>query len=149
MDDTCRSSGTLVTSLSGGVNVSITVLPERVKKGTDTQLPSSPQPGCFARLHKSAKPRNRGRRTKMLRLVGYWSQPLLGALNYVLSPVKPAYKPVVLPKGTPRNCVKLTSTLLFCVCSSHSRVPMWFFYCCETEWRACGQHQCRLPSILY
>ncbi len=118
MDDPFRSSGTLVTSPSGGVTVSITVLPERVKKGADTQLPSSPQPGCFARLHKSAKPRNRVRRakgTKMLRLVGYWSQPLLGALNYVLSPVKPAYKPVVLPKGMPRIRVKLTSTLLLSV----------------------------------
>ena len=131
MDDTGRSSGTLVTSLSGGVNVSITVLPERVKKGADTQLPSSPQPGCLARLHKSAKPRNRGRRTKgtkMLRLVGYWSQPLLGALNYVLSPVKPAYKPVVLPKGAPRICVKLTFTLLFVCIWPGMRVLICFLY---------------------
>lgn len=131
MDDTFRSSGTLVTSLSGGVNVSITVLPERVKKSVDTQLPSSPQPGCFARLHKSAKPRNRGRRakgSKMLRLVGCWSQPLLGALNYVLGPVKPAYKPVVLPKGTPRICVKLTSTLLFKRVRPTTRVLMCFLH---------------------
>ncbi|KAK9835218.1 hypothetical protein WJX81_006473 [Elliptochloris bilobata] len=35
----------------------------------------------------------------MFRLFGSWSQPLLGVLNYALGPVKPAYKPVVLPKG--------------------------------------------------
>ena len=130
MDDTFKSSGTLVTSLSGGVNVSITVLPERARKGTDTQQPGSPRPGCFPRLQEFVKPRKRGRRTKgtrMLRLVGYWSQPLLGALNYVLSPVKPAYKPVVLPKGMPRDVCEADFYFASQACLLYQEVFICFY----------------------
>lgn len=94
---------------SAGVSVTIQVVSGSLK-GVKQPQPSSPQSGCLACLRKQNKNANtsatkslpsqrRRKRTKMFRFIGAWSQPVLGALNYALSPVKPAYKPVVLPKG--------------------------------------------------
>ncbi len=60
---------------------------------------SSNEPEYYKKRSAREKPKGKKKATKMWRFFGGIFQPVLGTANYLLSPMKPLHKPVILPSG--------------------------------------------------